>query len=214
MKVIQPAKRAPILLIAGVTLFAVGCSNSDENSDSAAPQKLTPLTEACGEIFTSDVISKIEDTRRGEELKKGVSLRGASEAATAAAIQELNEGSKVGAAEPCTLNGDSGGDPELIIQFAWQSGSFPTEQAQPGTNAIYESADETHALVIDCRRKDLLSTKADQTVLRASLIDRIGLNSNSAAKVLIASAKKMTAGLKCAEEVRFPEPPKVNSDLK
>lgn len=214
MTIIRPATRAPIILIAGITLFTVGCSNGDGGTDATATRKLTPLAKACDEIFTSDVISKIEDTRRGEELKKGVSPSGASDAATTAAVQELNKGSKVGAAEPCTLNGDSGGDPELIIQFAWQSGSFPSEQAQPGTSAVYESANETHALVIDCRRSDLFSSKTGQTVLRASLVDRIGLNSNSAAKVLIASAKEVTSGLKCAEEIRFPEPPKVNSDLK
>lgn len=209
----HPVKSTPFFLVSCLAFFAVSCTSSSESTD-ASSQNLISLSEACDGIFKKGIVTDIEETARGKSLKDGVEPSGGDDRQLAEAVRSLNEGTAVGSEETCRVDGESGGEAELIVQFAWQSGSFPSSDAQPGTLAVYDSSNHTHALIIDCRRSDLFPSKTDRRVLRASLVDRVGLNSNSAAKILIASAKKVTSSLDCEEEIKFPTPPEIVSGLK
>jgi hypothetical protein len=86
--------------------------------------------------------------------------------------------------------------------------------AEPGKSAVYKADDSMPFLSVDCRRPDLVKPGKAPAVLRGTLVDRIGLTSQASAKLLIASAKKVAEGLKCENQLTFPDPPEPQKGLK
>ncbi|WP_158708883.1 hypothetical protein [Streptomyces sp. NRRL S-920] len=106
-----------------------------------------------------------------------------------------------------------GGNAELEIQFGWWPEDFPDKKSEPGTSAVFRS-DDSYELLVDCSIGAPPSGQAEPVTLRGTIVDRVGLTSHTAAKILIASAKEVTAGMKCGKAITFPDPPESHEGLK
>jgi hypothetical protein len=176
--------------------------------------RLTPLKQACGgKVFDRQTYKEITASRRGSNLRNGAQTEGVRYGVTKEASKYL--GAEVDSSSDskvtCFVDDASGGAAELEIQFGWWPEAFPDRDQ--GTDAVFRS-DDSYELLVDCRIGDSPSTSTKPKALRGTIVDRVGLTSHTAAKILISSAREVTAGVNCSEPIKFPDPPEGQEGLK
>ncbi|MEU5899124.1 hypothetical protein [Streptomyces venezuelae] len=220
MKVFPFPHPVAVFMLCFLLTGATACSDngSGRNSAPEKPHKtqLISLKQACGgKVFDERTYKEIVSSRRGGTLRDGVQADGVKYGMTKEASQYL--GVEVDASSDakvtCFVDGASGGEAELEVQFGWWPEAFPSKTPDPGIGAVFRSGD-AFELLVDCRISDSSTASAKPKTLRGTIVDRVGLTGRTAAKILIASAREVTAGMNCSEPIKFPDPPKVQDGLK
>lgn len=212
------SRRSPgVVLLACVLLASSACSGSGKEPEkkSRPSVALMPLSRACGGIFDKETVAEVLGTLRGKGLKQGAQVEGAVDRAAEVGRFLGEEMDSTGPTKTtCFVDGESGGAAEIQIYFSWWPGPFSRNGPQPGKSAVFEADESMPFLFVDCRRPDLVKPEKKPAVLRGTIVDRVGLSSNASAKLLIASAKKVAEGLKCENQLTFPDPPARQKGLK
>ncbi|HET6360238.1 hypothetical protein [Streptomyces sp.] len=176
---------------------------------------LMPLSRSCGGIFDKETVAEVLGTLRGKGLRQGVQVEGAVDRAAEVGRFLGVEMDSTGPTKTiCFIDGESGGAAEIEIYFSWWPGPFSRNGPQPGKSAAFEADERMPFLFVDCRRPDLVKPGKKSAVLRGTIVDRVGLSGNASAKLLIASARKVAEGLKCENQLAFPDPPERQKGLK
>ncbi|MEU9013114.1 hypothetical protein AB0D12_25810 [Streptomyces sp. NPDC048479] len=199
-------------------LFAsTACSGSDEEPEKKPKHSaaLTALSRACGGIFDKETVAEVLARPKGKSLERGAQVEGAVDGAADAGrfLGEEMDWSRP-SKSTCFVDGESGGSAEIDITFGWWPGPLPPKDAKPGESAVFVAKEGSSELLVDCRRTDLAESGKKGAILRGVITDRVGLSSNASAKLLIASARKVAEGLKCENQLTFPDPPERQKGLK
>ncbi|MEU4497509.1 hypothetical protein AB0F96_29685 [Streptomyces sp. NPDC023998] len=209
------SRRSPaVVLLACLLLASTACGGSDKGPEKPKVA-LTPLSRACGGIFDKETVAEVLGRPRGSGLEPGATAKLAVDRAAEVGrfLGEEMDWSR-GSRSTCFVDGASGGSAEIDIQFGWWAGPFSEKGAEPGKTAVFETYAGSLELLVDCRRTDLAESGKKGAILRGVITDRVGLSSNASAKLLIASAKKVAEGLKCENQLTFPDPPARQKGLK
>ncbi|MGI5398643.1 hypothetical protein ACQEVG_04120 [Streptomyces sp. CA-135486] len=202
------------MLLACLLLASTACGGSDKGPEKPKVA-LTPLSRACGGIFDKETLAEVLGTLRGKGLKQGAQVAGAVDRGAEVGRFLGEEMDSTGPTKTtCFVDGESGGAAEIQIYFSWWPGPFSRNGPQRGKSAVFEADENMPFLFVDCRRPDLVKPGKKPAVLRGTIVDRLGLSSNASAKLLIASARKVAEGLKCENQLTFPDPPERQKGLK
>lgn len=212
------SRRSPaVVLLACVLLASSACSGGNEEPEKKSKPSvaLTPLNRACGGIFDKETVAEVLGRPRGKSLERGAQAElGVDKAAEVGRFLGEDMDWSRSSKSTCFVDGESGGSAEIDIYFGWWPGPFSKEGAKPGKSAVFQVDESGSSLLVDCRRADLAESGKKGATLRGVITDRVGLTSHASAKLLIASAKKVAEGLKCENELAFPDPPELQKGLK
>ncbi len=194
--------------LACTSVIAVtGCGGDDESKDPKPTAKptadaaLIPVAQACDGLFDKAIAKEAQEpngprkvypvkTRSTDQVSKA--LRG--ESARRSTPEDL-----------CTLTDKADGKELLDITVAWTPHPPPSGRSVHYTTTV--GPEDAGRLVVTC---DIGSSGGTASgggrSLEFAMRDYFTVSDHSHAKLLIASAKKITAQLDCQKEPEYPDP--------
>ncbi|SEC69664.1 hypothetical protein SAMN04490356_5155 [Streptomyces melanosporofaciens] len=197
-------------LVCTSVIAVTGCGGDDGESGAPKPTSkptagagLIPVAQACDGLF-DEAIAK--EAREPNGPSKVYPVKTESTGQVAKALRE--EPARRGTPEDlCTLTDKAEGKELLAITVAWTPHSPPSGQSVHYTTTV--GPEDAGRLRVTC---DLGSGSGSGTesggarFLEFALRDYFTVSDHSHAKLLIASAKKITSQLDCRETPEYPDP--------
>ncbi|WP_262700223.1 MULTISPECIES: hypothetical protein [Streptomyces] len=197
-----PLGRLAVLTCTSV-LAATGCGGDDDSGTPkpTADAGLISVTRACGGLFDEAIA---EEAREPKGPSKVYPVRTPSTGRITEALRE--ESARRSAPEDlCTLTDRADGEELLAITVAWTPQSPPSGRSVRYTATV--GPEDAGRLLVAC---DIGSGGGAETdggrSLEFAMRDHFTISDHSHAKLLIASAQKITSRLDCREAPAYPDP--------
>ncbi|AQA09488.1 hypothetical protein [Streptomyces malaysiensis] len=199
---LTPGRLAALACTSVIVL--TGCGSGDDDSETRKPTAnagLIPVTQACDGLF-DEAIAK--EARKPNGPSKVYPVKTDPTSHTAKALRE--EPARRGAPEHlCTLTDKADGAELLAITVAWVPHSPPSARSVHYTTTT--GPQNAGSLLVTCDTDGGSGTESGGgRSLEFNMRDYFTLSDHSHAKLLIASAKKVTSQLDCREDPEYPNP--------
>ncbi|MBI0312487.1 hypothetical protein [Streptomyces javensis] len=195
-----PLGRLAVLTCTSV-LAATGCGGDGSGTPKpTAGAGLISVSRACGGLFDETIAKEAREPKGPSEVHP---VRTPSTGQVAEALRE--ESARRSTPEDlCTLTDKAGGEELLAITVAWTPQSPPAGRSVRYT-ATVGPEDAGRLLACDIGSGGATASGGDRS-LEFAMRDHFTVSDHSHAKLLIASAKKITARLDCREAPAYPDP--------
>lgn len=202
-----------VMLLVATT--ALSCHNQETQPPSTTEESLNLLKP----IPLKDVCERLVDDRTSSELEEG-EVYARNIAALFSHVPRLLRQKKL--TEPlsvCTFSLDPTEKERIDIGFAWSNDGFPLEgkrhskdhstRYRISSDVVAESKQKTQDMNIwvRCEAQDPSSGEEEKnfSVLKGLLTDRVGISDQARLRLLVESARRVTAHMGCENEPEFPD---------
>ncbi|MEW2389372.1 hypothetical protein AB0933_13545 [Streptomyces venezuelae] len=205
----RPVVSALTAALACVALaLATACSADGEDSEkrTPSPSATKGITQACPGIIDAQIIAEARNSELWPQTQVGPSI---SIKQAAGALQAAYPEPSPSPHRLCALTDKKSNLLRLGTSVTWADSSKVTGKPfGRDETARYEtgnSPSNAGTLWVACHLKGAKETPA-RTLLRFTTWDALKVREQSHAKMLIASAKKLTARMGCTNTVSYPDP--------
>ncbi|MBU3865965.1 hypothetical protein KN815_18355 [Streptomyces sp. 4503] len=194
-------------LVCTSAIAVTGCGGGDESESPRATAKptadagLIPVAQACDGLFDEAIAKEAREPNGPSEVYP---VKTESTGQVAKALRE--ESARRSTPEDlCTLTDKAEGKELLALTVAWTPHSPPSGQSVHYTTTV--GPEDAGRLVVTCDIDRGGGTESGGgRSLEFAMRDHFTVSDHSHAKLLIASAKKITSQLDCREAPEYPDP--------
>ncbi|MER8161789.1 hypothetical protein [Streptomyces sp. NPDC094472] len=192
-------------LVCTSVVAVTGCGGGDSGapkptSEPTANAGLVPVAQACDGLFDEAIAKEAREPNGPSEVYP---VKTESTGRVAKALRE--ESARRSTPEDlCTLSGKAEGKELLAITVAWTPHSPPSDRSVHYTTTV--GPEDAGRLLVACDTGSGGTELRGDRSLEFALRDYFTVSDHSHAKLLIASAKKITSRLGCRDDPEYPAP--------